>query len=143
MSDPALLATAQTPQELISVADALADFSDKLDDYIKASSNPFTPAMIQLRQMDTHIASDASVIADYAVSVLAADIPAALLKLQAQIDSAKEAVKNIGNVKLALSIVAAVLSVAASVSTGNPLNAAESILALAQTVEGAVTAANT
>jgi len=93
--------------------------------------------------MDTHIASDASVIADYAVSVLAADIPAALLKLQAQIDSAKEAVKNIGNVKLALSIVAAVLSVAASVSTGNPLNAAESILALAQTVEGAVTAANT
>lgn len=78
MIDPAVVATDATPQELIAVADALADFSDALDNFIKASPNPFTPVMLQLRSMDTHIASDASIIARIAVENMAADVRSAL-----------------------------------------------------------------
>ena len=98
--------------------------------------------MLQLRSMDTHIASDASIIARIAVENMAADVRSALTQLQVQISSAKSTFTQIQNVKTALSIVAAVLSVAANVSTGNPLGTAGSVLALVQTLSGALAAAN-
>lgn len=141
MSDPALISPTTTPQQLIELASALGDFSDKLDDYIKASGNPFTPAMVQLRDMDTHIASDAVLIGQIGLSAMEDDVRAALGQLQIQINSAKSTLAQINNVKSALSVVAAVLSVAASLSTGNPLGAASSVIALVSTVSGALTAA--
>ena len=129
-----------TPAELIAVADALGDFSDRLDKYIKALPSPFTPEAVQLRQMDAHIASDAANISELAVAAMAAEVRTALNGLQTQIDSAKTTLAAITNVKTALSIAAAVFSVAANLSTGNPLGAATSVIALGQTIANAVSA---
>lgn len=141
--DPSLNIPHATPQELIHLSDALSDFSDRLDDYIKASGNPFTPAMQQLRNLDTHIAADAALIARIAVEAMAHDVQSAVNDLKNQVDRAKETLQNITNVKTALSLVAAVFSVAASISTGDPLASAKSVLALVNVLSNAVDATNT
>ena len=142
-NDPTLAVANDTPQELIALEDALDDFSDRLDDYIKDAPNPITPAIQQLRLMDTHIAADAATIGRIAVEQMAADVISALSELNVQITSAKSTLSEINNVKTAISIAAAVLSVAANVSTGNPLGAASSVVALVQTLQGAVSASKT
>lgn len=141
--DPSLNIHHGTPQELIHLSDALSDFSDKLDDYIKASGNPFTPAMQQLRNLDTHVAADAALIARLAVEAMAQDVKSAVNDLKKQVDRAKETLQNITNVKTALSLVAAVLSVAASMSTGDPLASAKSVLALVNVLSNASDVAGT
>jgi hypothetical protein len=128
-------------QALQGLADALSDFSDKLDDYIKGSGNPFTPEMQSLRNIDTQIAVDAASIAQLAVEAMAGDVRNALADLARQVDRAKDTLKNINNAKTALSVVAAVLTAAAGISTGNPLGAAQGVLSLVSVVSGAVDAA--
>lgn len=141
--DPSLTIHQGTPQELTHLSDALSNFSDKLDDYIKASGNPFTPAMQQLRNLDTHVAADAALIARLAVEAMAQDVKSAVNDLKKQVDRAKETLQNITNVKTALSLVAAVFSVAASMSTGDPLASAKSVLALVNVLSNAVDVAGT
>lgn len=137
---PAPLAAPATPQALTDLSDAFSDFSDRLDDFIKASGDPFTPAMIQLRNMDTHIAADAAIAARLAVEAMAPEVGAALDDLGAQIARAKGTLDDIQNVKTALSIVAAVLSTASALASGSPLASAESVIALAQVVSSALKA---
>lgn len=141
--DPSLQIARDTPQALVDLANALSDFSDKLDEFIKSSGNPFTPAMQQLRNLDTHIAADAATIARLAVESMADEVRSALSDLKNQVNRAKQTLQNIRNVKTALSLVAAVLSVAASVSTGDPLASAKSVLALVQIASAAVDVAST
>ena len=138
VDDPSLNVASDTPQELIALSDALSDFSDKLDDFIKSSGNPFTPAMQQLRNLDTHIAADAALIARLAVEAMADDVRSAVVELKRQVNRAEETLQNIRKVKAALSVVAAVLSVAASISTGDPLASAKSVLGLVQVISNAV-----
>jgi ABC-type transporter Mla subunit MlaD len=128
-------------QALQDLADALSDFSDKLDSYIKGSGDPFTPVMQNLRTIDTQIAVDAALIARLAVESMADDVRAALADLKQQVDRAKDTLQNINNAKTALSVVAAVLTAAAGISTGNPLAAAQGVSALVNVVAGAVDAA--
>lgn len=132
---------ASTPAELLALADALSDFSDGLDAYIKASPNLFSPPVLQLRSMDTHIASAAAEIGMLAVSEMAADTTRAIGQLQEAITAAKATVTELMDVRSALNVVAAVLSVAASLSTGNPFGAASSVFGLVDTISGAVKAA--
>jgi hypothetical protein len=141
--DPSLNVASGTPQALVDLSNALSDFSDKLDDFIKSSGNPFTPAMQQLRNLDTHIAADAALIARLAVEAMADDVRSAVADLKKQVDRAKQTLQNIKNVKTALSLVAAVFSVAASISTGDPLASAKSVLALVQVISNAVDVAST
>ena len=129
-------------EALQNLADALSDFSDKLDDYIKASGNPFTPEMQSLRNIDTQIAVDAATISRIAAEAMGDDVRNALADLAQQVDRAKDTLKNINNAKTALSIVAAVLTAAAGISTGNPLGAAQGVISLVNVVAGAVDSAN-
>lgn len=138
----AVATPADTPQTLVDLSNALSDFSDRLDDYIKSSGDPFTPVMQQLRNMDTHIAADADLIGRLAVEALANDVSAAISDLNDQVKAAKTTLDNIANVKTALSIVAAVLSTAAAISSGNPLASAQSVLSLAQVIASAVKSAD-
>jgi hypothetical protein len=141
--DPSLNVGFDAPQALVDLSNALSDFSDKLDDFIKSSGDPFTPAMQQLRNLDTHIAADAALIARLAVEAMADDVRSAVADLKNQVDRAKQTLQNIKNVKTALSLVAAVLSVTASISTGDPLASAKSVLALVQVISNAVDVAST
>ncbi len=130
-----------TAPALDQLADTLRSFSDALDDYIKASDDPFAPAMQQLRSLDTQIAMEAAIVARLDVEQLQAEVAAAVQNLGGVIDRAKDAVAHIQNVKAAMSIVASVVSAAVAIGTGNPLGAASAILGMAQGIGGAVDAA--
>jgi hypothetical protein len=128
------------PQQVMAVVNGLVDFCDALDDYIKASSNMFSPEMVHLRDMDSHIATYAATLGQTEVDKLEADVPAALTALQTQITSAKTTIAQMKTVQSVLSVVSAVLSVAANISTGNPLGSAQAVLSLAQTISSALSA---
>ena len=130
-----------TLDALMILSNALSDFSDKLDDYIKDSPDPFSPEMIQLRLIDTRIAMDAKIIARIAADLAGPGVRDAIAELTAQVDRAKSALQQINDSKIAMSVVASVLSAAAATSTGNPLDAAGPVLGLANTIRGAVQAA--
>jgi hypothetical protein len=136
--DPSMAAPIDVPQALVNLSNTLSDFSDRLDTFIKSSGNPFTPAMRQLRDLDTHLAADADLIGRLAVDSMTNEVSAAISNLGAQVITAKQTLDRINNVKLALSVVAAVFSAAAAISTGNPLASAQSVLSLAQVVSSAV-----
>ena len=138
--DSSLNVARDTPQALVDLSDALSDFSDKLDEYIKSSGDPFTPVMQQLRNLDTHIAADAALMARLAVEAMADDVRAAVADLKNQTNRARQTLQNIQNVKTALGLAAAVLSVAATISTGDPLASSKSVLALVQVISNAVDA---
>ena len=133
----------RSPQELIDLSDALSQFSDNVGDYIKSSGDPFTPEMQQLRNLDMHIAANAALIARLAVEAMAQNVRSALGDLKKQVDRAKETLENIEKVKTALSLVAAVFSVAASISTGDPLASAKSVIALVNVLSNTVDAVDT
>jgi hypothetical protein len=130
----------QTAQALVDLSRALSDYSDKLDEYIKAH-DPFSPDMLQLTKLEMHISSEATAIANMAVEVLVPGVEAALGDLSQKVAAAKQTLETINTVKLALSITAAVFSAAVSIASGNPLSAAGAVLSLADTVAGAVKAA--
>jgi multisubunit Na+/H+ antiporter MnhF subunit len=138
MPDPS---SAASPQQLIAIADALAAFSDALDSYIKKQPNLFAPEVLRLRETDAQIASQAATIARTAVEIEAADVLAALNDLQVQINSATATLAAITDSKTALDLVAGVLSVAASLATGNPLGTAQSVVSLVETLRNAISAA--
>jgi hypothetical protein len=138
MSDPSV---ATSPRQLIAVADALADFSDALDGYIKQQPDLFAPEVLQLRETDARIASQAATIARMAVAIEATDVLAALNYLQVQINSATATLAAITDSKAALGLVAGVLSAAASLATGNPLGTAQSVVSLVETLRNAISAA--
>lgn len=133
--------TMTTPDALMGLSNELSDFSDKLDDYIKDAPDPFNPEMMQLRILDTRIAVDAKIIAGIAADLAAPGVLQAIGDLNVQVGRAKETLQEINNAKLALSLVASVLSVAAAISTGNPLGAATAVLGLVDTLKGAINAA--
>jgi hypothetical protein len=130
-----------TPDALMELSDELSNFSDTLDDYIKAAPDPYTPEMMDLRKLDTRIAMDAAIIAGIAADLAAPGVLAAIADLKAQVGRAKETLQKINNVKIALSLVASVLTAAAAISTGNPLSAAGAIMGLASGIAGAIDAA--
>jgi len=138
MADQPSQNVARAPQELIDLSDALSNFSDNLDDYIKSSGDPFTPEMQQLRNLDTHIAAAAALIARLAVEAMVDEVRTAVGDLKKQVARARQTLQDITNVKTAMSLVAAVLNVAASISTGDPLASAKSVIALVNVLSNAV-----
>jgi hypothetical protein len=133
--------TLNTPEALLELSDALSDFSDKLDDYIKDAPDPYVPEMIELRTLDGRIAMDAKIIAGIAADLAAPGVVAAIADLKVQVGKAKETLEQINDAKVALSLVASVLSAAAAISTGNPLAAAPAVIGLVNGVVGAIYAA--
>jgi hypothetical protein len=79
-------------------------------------------------------------MARLAVEAMADDVRAALADLKNQTNRARQTLQNIQNVKTALGLAAAVLSVAATISTGDPLASSKSVLALVQVISNAVDA---
>lgn len=130
-----------TAPSLCQLADALRSFSDQLDDYIKASDDPFSQPMQQVRSLDTHIAMEAAIIARLDVEQLQDAVAAAVVALGGVIARAKDAVATIQNAKAAMGIVASVLSAAVAIGTGNGLGAASAILDMVQGIGGAIDAA--
>jgi hypothetical protein len=131
---------AATPAELKQLAKALSEFSRELDAYIKASTNPYTPEMQQLRALDTEISVDAADISTMAVTLEAPGVLQAIGDLKEQVGKAQQVLKDIDHVKKALSVVASVLTAAAAIVTGNPLAAAPAVLSLVDAIKGAITA---
>jgi hypothetical protein len=130
-----------TSNALMTLSSALCDFSDKLDDYIKDAPDPFSAEMVQLRSFDTRIAMDAKIIAGIAAELAAPGVRDAITDLTTQVDNAKSTLRQVNDTKVALSLVASVLSVAAAISTGNPLGAACPVLGLVNAVQGTIQAA--
>lgn len=133
---------ATSPDALMELSNELSEFSDKLDDYIKDSPDPFSPEMMQMRTFDGRIAMDAKIIAGIAADLAAPGVVEAIGHLKAEVARANETLKSIENAKLALSLVASVLSAAAAISTGNPLGAAGAIMGLVNGIAGAINVAH-
>lgn len=125
---------------LDQLADTLRSLSDQIDADIKASADPSSAPMQQLRSLDTQIALQATMIAELSVEELQGDVAAAIDTLNGVVCQAKDAIASLENVKAALGIVAAVLDAATAIGTGNPLNAATGIVDLAQSVSAAIDA---
>jgi hypothetical protein len=130
-----------TAPSLEDLADALRSLSDQLDADIKASDDPSSAEMQQLRSFDTEIALAAAAIAELSVAELQDAVAAAIQNLNGVIGQAKDAIASLENVKAALAIVAAVVNAAVAVGTGNPLGAATGIIDMAQSVSTAIDAA--
>ena len=125
---------------MLKLSNALCDFSDKLDDYIKASPDPYTPEMMQLCMLDIRIELNAATIGAMAVDLAAPGVLQAIADLNVQLGRAKKTLQEIDNAKLALSLGESVLSAAVTMSTGNPLGAATAVLGLVDGIKGAINA---
>ena len=71
---------------------------------------------------------------------MAAEVSAAITGLQQQVRDAQQAIVTINRIKVAVRISAAVLSAAAAIATGNPLGAADQVVALASTIDDEIKA---
>ena len=125
---------------MMKLSNALCDFSDKLDDYIKASPDPFTPEMMQLCMLDIRIELNAATIGAMAADLAAPGVLQAIADLNVQVGRARKTLQEIDNAKLALSLGESVLSAAVTISNGNPLGAATAVLGLVDGIKGAINA---
>jgi hypothetical protein len=125
---------------LIDLSQTLRSVADALNDYADTQADPFDPSLAQLRTTAAHLIIDASIIGQRQLGAMAKEVSDAIAGLQGQVRDAQNAIKIIDNVKAAVSIGAAVLSVAAAVATGNPLGAADKVTALADMIASAIKA---
>jgi hypothetical protein len=119
---------------MLKLSNALCDFSDKLDDYIKASPDPYTPEMMQLCMLDIRIELNAATIGAMAVDFAAPGVLQAIADLNVQLGRAKKTreIDSAARLSLGESVLA--------VSTGNPLGAATVVLGLVDGIKGVIDA---
>jgi uncharacterized protein YdgA (DUF945 family) len=130
-----------TPQELSNLADALTDASHTIDRQVNTTLDPLSPQGQHLRDISAHIAFSATQIRTLAVAALAQDVKDAIADLTHNVDVAKQKIAEIEGIQRALSIAAALLSVAAAVVTKDPLGAVSGISNLIDIIKGATGAA--
>jgi len=129
-------------QALFDLSKALRAFSRKLKEKVANSDDPFAPDMQKLTDESFEIAHLAGDISDHALRLIAPSVRDAIHNLKGQVDRAKDTLQTIRDTQRALSLVGRVVNIAVSVSTGNPLGAADSVIALANELSDAVDAAS-
>jgi hypothetical protein len=125
---------------LTDMSQTLRSCADALNDYADAQPNPFDPSLAQLRTTAVHIIIDASIIGQQELGAMTKEVSDAITGLRSQVNKAQSAVTTIDDVKVAVSIAAAVFSAAAAFATGNPLSASDKIVALTNTIASAISA---
>lgn len=130
-----------TPQELRSLGDALRDASDAIDSKIKSTLDPLSPQGQHLRDISLHLATYALKIGTMAVAALAQGVGPAINDLTQHINEAKQVLTTITSIDKAMSIAAAMLSVAASVASRDPIGTVQGVTSLISLVQNATTAA--
>ncbi|GGF26106.1 hypothetical protein GCM10011611_35190 [Aliidongia dinghuensis] len=125
-------------RELIDLADCLNGYAGAIDDFIAAQANPFDGSFVDLRASQGQIAGAANLVAALALAGLAPEIAAATAALSAKVTAAQAVLKDIEAIEKNLQLAAAVLAVAAAVSTGDPFGTVTAVNGLVVRIDGAL-----
>ncbi|HEY2780029.1 MAG TPA: hypothetical protein VGI90_04600 [Steroidobacteraceae bacterium] len=131
-----------TAQQLVDMSTELTDVVKSINAIVGRQHLPFDADTVNLSNAAFLLAAQANSIGQAGLAALADDLQTAIAQLTAQVAAANSTLRQVNEVKQALTIVGVILTgaacVATNVATGNWMGAAGGIATMAKNLETAI-----